>query len=451
MTTIFRALSVSAFAFAALSGCSESELAQATGKGSINAINAMPTSPQVAFLIEERALGSLAYKSSLGAQPFDDLSYNFNFDYIRLGDTDTTRLATHFIDMTVGTDYTVVITGSIAAPVLTQWERAEREWAGDETVFEVAFAHLSPALGDVDVYLAPVGTLPVLGEERAKVSDGDLVPEIELEAGDYEIIITPRDNPDPAAILYQSHPVNLAARLAFTVAIFDADPSIPGNISVRILGQQDGFDIEVPDSNFLPTLRTVHASATSSNFDIYREMDFTTPIFSDLGFLQSTGDVPVPEGVATYTYTEVGMPGMIINEETQQVGRGARTSTVVAGQFNVDLARIILVDNRRSIETHAKLRFIHAALNIQIMDLYLVLPGTDITDRNPLISDLTYGFSSAFAPTVAGTYDLILTLPDDKTPLAMLPAVVLVDGDVVELILVDTLDPLVPDVLETRF
>ena len=221
MTKLFRILSVSAIAFAILSGCSESALQEATGKGSINAIHAMPASPAVGFLIEERALGALGYKGSLGAQAFDDLSYNFNFDYVDLGAIGATRIATHFIDMTADTDYTLVISGSITAPVITQWERPAREWEGDETVFEVAFAHLSPALGDVDVYFAPVGTLPVLGEERAKLSDGDREPEIDLESDDYEVIITSRD--DPLDILYQSHPFFLAARISYTIAIFDAE------------------------------------------------------------------------------------------------------------------------------------------------------------------------------------------------------------------------------------
>lgn len=439
---------VLAIAGAMLGGCAETTLPQATGKGSINALNAMPASPAVGFLIEERLLGTVGYKTTLGAQAFDDLTYNFNFEYLRLGDTATTRFATQLVDMAADTDYTLVVTGSVAAPVITQWEQPKREWSGEETVFEVAFAHLSPALGDVDVYFAATGTLPVLGEERAKLSNDVRVPEIDLESETIEVIITARD--DPTTILYQSHPTLLAARISYTISIFDADPSIPGNISVRVI-TSDGLNVELPDSNFLPTLRTVHTSFGTENFDIYRDDNFTAPIFSDLGFGESTGDVPVLEGIATYTYTRVGEPGTIINEESQTISRGVRTSTIVAGQPGGDLARIILLDDRRSIETHAKLRFVHAAVNNGIMDLYLVGQGTDITERTPIISNLTFGFSSDFAATLAGNFELILTLPDDKTPLATLTPLDLVDGDVVEVIILDTIDPAVPDFLETRF
>jgi hypothetical protein len=448
MTGIFRAMVASALAFAMLVGCSESQLPQATGKGTINAINAMPSSPTVNFLIEERTLGSIGYKSSLGAVPYDDLSYNFNFEYSGVGDTTPTRFATQFVDVIADTDYTLVLTGSVTAPAITQWERPAREWSGDETIFEVAFAHLSPALGDVDIYMAPTGTLPVLGEERGKLSSGDRVPEIDLESEDYEVIITARD--DPTTILYQSNTIFLAARISYTVAIFDADPSIPGNISVRTISS-DGINVEMPDSRFLPTLRTVHVSFGNENFDIYRDEDFTMPIFSDLGFGESTGDVPVPAGIATYTYARVGDPGTIINEESQSIGAGVRTSTIVAGQPSGDLTRIVQVDNRRPVETHAKLRFVHAAVNNGILDLYLVPPGTDITERSPIIPGMTFGFASSFSASLPGSFELILTLPDDKTPLATLPTIDLANGDVVEVIIIDTADPAVPETIETRF
>lgn len=448
MTRYFRALMVSALAVATLSGCAETALPQATGKGTINAINAMPGSPPVTFLIEERFLGGVGYKEALGAQPFDDLSYNFNFEYIVLGEAQSTRIATQFIDMVADTDYTLVITGSVAAPVLTQWERPEREIDGAETVLEAAFAHLSPALGDVDMYVGLTGTAPILGEERAKLSYGDQVPEIELETGQYEVTLTARD--DPATILYQSHDTFLQARISYTIAIFDADPTITGNISVRLISSA-GLTQELPDVNFLPTLRTVHAAFGTVNFDIYRDQNFSAPIFSDLGFGQSSGDVLVDEGIVPYTYTEVGDPTAIVNEETQLITRGLRTSTFVGGQAGGNLTRIVQIDNRRPIDTHAKLRFIHTAFNFQALDLYIVEPGTDITDRPPLIPNMIFGFSSDFSATLAGDFEVILTALDDKTPLTAPIPLSLANGDVVEMIILNTADPLVPDVLITAF
>ena len=431
-----------------LGGCAETTLPEATGKGTINALNAMPASPSVGFLIEERFLGSVSYKGTLGAQRYDDLSYNFNFDITFLGDATPTRIATQFIDMVADTDYTLVLTGSVTAPIVTQWERPEREFDGTETVFEAGFAHLSPSLGDVDVYFALTGTAPVLGEERAKLSFGDTMSAIDLESGQYEVIITARD--DPATILYQSYDTFFAALFSYTITIFDADPSITGNISVRSISRQ-GAAIELADSNFPPTLRTVHAAFGTENIDIYRDEDFTAPIYSDLGFGETTGDLPVLDGTVIYSYTAVGNPGAIIDEESQLVPRGLRVTTILAGLPGAELVRIILIDNRRSIETHAKLRLIQAAANFPTLDLYLVDVGADITDLNPTIRSMTFGLGTDFVAQISNSYDLILTLPDEKTLIAGPLPLDLVEGDVVEALITDTVDPVVADIVITRF
>ncbi len=240
------------------------------------------------------------------------------------------------------------------------------------------------------------------------------------------------------------------ARVSYTLAIFDADPSITGNISVRSISDWV-FSAELPDSNFMPTLRTVHAAFGTENIDIYRDDDFTAPIFPNLGFGETTGDLPVPDGAVNYTYTAVGNTGAIINELNQFILPGQRVSTFLAGMQGGDLSRITLADNRRSIETHAKLRLIHAAANFDTLDLYLVDTGTDIADINPLAADLNFGFFTDFGATIAGNYDLILTLPDEKDPIATLLQLDLVAGDVVEVLLMDTVDPMVADIVITRF
>ena len=448
MTKYLRASIVSAFALAILSGCAETSLPEASGKGSISALNAIPGSPILTFLIEERTLGVAGYKGSVVRQSFDDLSYNFNFDFRFLGDTETTRIATQFIDMVADTDYTLVLTGSVAAPIVTQWERPEREWVGTETVFEVAFAHLSPSLGDVDVYLAPTGTDPVLGEERAKVSYGDRVPEIDLESAEYEVTITARD--DPAMILYKSASVIFSSRVSHLISIYDADASITGNISVRSISGT-GSSNELPDVNFLPALRTVHAAFGTENIDIYRDEDFTAPIFSNLGFGESTGDLPVPAETVEYTYTAVGNPGAIIDEDAQLTLAGQRSSTILAGLQGTNLRRIFLVGNRRSLVTHAKLRVIQAAANFDTLDFYFVETGADITDLSPTIRRLGFAAGTDFSAQLANNYDVILTLPDEKTLLAPPTRIDLANGDVVEVLIMDTVDPMVTDVMVTRF
>ena len=446
LTQILRALIV--FAVLVGGGCAETTLPEATGKGSINAINAIPDAPGLNFLIEERFLGTVGYKGSLGAQPFDDLIYNFHFEFARLGDTELTRIATQVVDVVADTEHTLVITGSIAAPILTLWERPQRVFDDNATVFEAGFAHLSPSLGNVDVYFATTGTMPVLGEERAKLSYGDTMPAIDLESGQFEVIITDRDQ--PGMVLYQSDDTLFGAGVSYTITIFDADPSITANISVRAITPSGGA-IELSDSNFMPTLRTIHAAFGTENFDIYRDEDFTAPIYSDLAFGESTGDLSVEDGTVLYTYTTVGDTSMIIDEESQLVPTGRRVTAVLAGLLGSDLTRIIATDNRRSVVTHAKLRLIQAAANYSTLDVYIVDAGADITDLTPSLSSLSFGLATDFVAQIANSYDLILTLPAEKTVIAGPISLVLADGDVIDALFTDTVDPMVADIILTSY
>jgi len=250
--------------------------------------------------------------------------------------------------------------------------------------------------------------------------------------------------------LYQSDGVFLAARLSYTIAIFDADPSITGNISVRLMSSQ-GLSAELHDSNTMPTLRTVHTSFGTGNLDIYRDEDFTAPIVSDLGFSEITADIPVPAGTVLYTYTDAGNPGVIVEEQLQTVTNGTPVTAILLGMQGTDLAVTVLNDDRRSVESHAKMRIVQAAANFALLDLYLVETGSDITDEFPLIRGLTFSIASDFAPTVPGDYDLILTLPDEKDPIATPINLDLAGGDLAEVIILDTVDPTVADTVVTRF
>jgi hypothetical protein len=147
---IFGLISIIVIAIFA-NGCAETTRPLATGTGSIRGIAAIVDAPDSLFMIEERRVGPTPYKGVAGFNIYDDLSYNFNFDFFLPGDIDRTRLTTQFIDVVADMEYTVVLTGSIDNPTTILWEDAQREWDDAETVFEPVFAHISPALGDVDV------------------------------------------------------------------------------------------------------------------------------------------------------------------------------------------------------------------------------------------------------------------------------------------------------------
>ena len=138
-----------------LAACtSDSSLPEATGKGSVRAINAIPGSPEVGFLIEERPLGGVRYANSTAPTSYDDLSYNFHFEISYPGEFVFTRVATETVKVEADGDHILMITGDINAPDVTVFNDIVREFGDTDTVFEVRFLHAAATLGDVDVYLS---------------------------------------------------------------------------------------------------------------------------------------------------------------------------------------------------------------------------------------------------------------------------------------------------------
>ncbi|MGH8168853.1 MAG: DUF4397 domain-containing protein, partial [Woeseiaceae bacterium] len=200
MTIVLRYALALAAAGLLLGGCSETTRPEATGKGNIRGINSVATAADVTFLIEERALGGLAYKNATSVQEFDDLTYNFNFDARVPGQSTLRRIATETVDVVPDMNYDFVLTGTLDAPSIVLWESEERQWEGSETEFEVSVGHVASGTGTVDVYFAATGSAPVAGSARGTLSFGDRLPAFEVENGEYQLIVTAAGN--PAAVLF---------------------------------------------------------------------------------------------------------------------------------------------------------------------------------------------------------------------------------------------------------
>ena len=255
------------FALLAVTACTgESNLPVPTGKGTIRAINTISASPLVNFRIEERVLGTLSYKgASVGAR-FDDLEFTFNFDVLFLGDINATRVASQLQKIDANKDYTFVLTGAIDNPTITTWVGDERTWDGSETVFEVRFAHTAVSLGAIDVYFAPTGTAPAIGEQRGTLNFGEILAPIDIAAGNYVYTVTPSG--DPATVLFQTLELAYFAQTAFLMPIYDGDETDTGSRVAQIIASTLPAFL-LPDAMALPTIRFIQASLDLPNSDVY--------------------------------------------------------------------------------------------------------------------------------------------------------------------------------------
>ena len=222
----------------------------------------------MSFFIEERRIGDVDYKFSTTPVTFDDLEYIFSIETVLAGDILATRVASQPLKVVKDTDYTFLISGALAAPDITVWETPIREWSGTETVFEMRFANAADSIGDVDVYFAAPGTVPMPGNAIGTLSFGEVLPQTDYESGDYVLTFTAAG--DPLTVHFESSTLSLIAQSSTVISIFDTDANNTGLWSVRAFFAAGGSGpIEAVDST--ATARFFHASTMLVEADIYND------------------------------------------------------------------------------------------------------------------------------------------------------------------------------------
>jgi hypothetical protein len=415
-----------------------------TGKGSIQAINAISTSPTISFLIEERTNGNLDFTTSSPKTRFDDFAYNLNFDALLAGESEPTRIASRLLQVVKDTEYTLIISGDLAAPTLTLWERAVREYADGGTVFEASFGHFSPALGDVDIYLADAAIAPAAGNEVGTLTPGGKLPPLDFEAGDYVLTITTAGL--PGDILFTSDVLTMEAATTMLFIIFDTDANDRGPVSVRAFNTETGAAETIIDPLYPPTVRFIHALQDLGAVDIYIDDPLTIPAIEDQDYRGVSAEIEVPVGVLPITYTAFDNIGTILVDDDISMTPGVRADYYVVGDVASPVS-VATVPDRRSVETLAKFTVVYTETNHDPLDLYIVEAAADIADVPARFAGLTAGLEPLLTQLPEGSYDVYLTVTGEKTVVAGPQQVDLALGDVVTAIVYDTVNPATADIV----
>lgn len=428
------------------SACVESSREDATGKASLRGVNGIVDAPDVAFKIEERSLGTVAYGATTPVRRFDDLTYNFNFDASIPGEEQQRRLATRFLDVILDTAYLFVLSGTVSNAEIVLWEQPERQWNGSESVFELNFAHLNNTAGPVDVYFAAAGVAPAAGNAVATLTRGERLGPSEFAGGDYVLSVTPAN--DPQTILYSSTTRSYTAATTSTILLLDRNPSRTAELTVRQITAA-GDSVDMFDPRFPPQGRVLHAAAGIGNVDLAENGDFGALVASDVALGEITADAPLTAGTNTYTFTDTGNQGAIILEREQIIGDGLYENLILTGSAAAPGA-LNTISQRRPFATSGRIDFVHAAAAFDTIDIYLLPAGESIDDAAPTSPQFPFGFTTGLAAIVADNYEITVALAGEKTVLAGPLAVDVANRDVLEIFVIEAADPNAVDVVIVR-
>lgn len=443
MRNTFAVLAV--IATLALGACGkESSFPEATGKGNIRAINAIASSSEVSFLIEERSLGGINFREASSLTPYDDLEYTFNFEVVYAGDNSVTRIASQFIDVVADTDYTLVLTGTVANASIVLWEQPERVFTGSETVFATRFAHTSDSLGSADYYFAPPGVAPVLGEAVGTLSFGDVLTDIDFEAGDYVLTVT--SNGDPTDVLFVSDTSTFVAATQYTISMFDggANTFAPFIAHTFASGAVVASGT-LSDVNYPATAEFVNGSLELGTVDIYDDDMQTSLIVDDLPHMGISAELNLASGENQFGFTPADSNNPVLIDQTLSVFPGVRTRLVGLG-LSDSLRAVTYVPDRRPVETQAKLQVFSAANTFGFLQMFIIEADAVLENQLPVLSTLVAGSSPQTVALQAGSYDVYIREFDSTEILAGPVRLDVALGDVVGTILYDTVDPAVVEV-----
>ena len=428
-----------------VAGCtSESKLPNPTGKGSIRAFNAIPGSPDIRFLIEERTLDVIGYQDSTSSVRYDDFEYNFNFELFLPGEIEPDRVLTLSHKIETRRDDIFLLTGDPANPTLTVWSAPEREWSDSDTVVEVRFAHTIYAQDAVDIYLDEAVVPAVVNNKVATLSYGEITDLSDYQEGTYIVTIT--EAGDVNAVLFQSTELIFAVRSSVVIAGLAGNENDTSSIVLSAM-LTPGGDRKITDATASPTVRFFHASYALQTSDIYDDEMLTSRRVENHAYGEITGDLDVSGDLETYYYTPTGSTAAILHQFDYQAAPGRHTNLLILGPAD-DYTAFSYLPDRASVSLYAKLNLFNAALDSSIIDLYLTASGVAIADDDlPSIQFVLYPGVSSVKPVEAGSYDVYVTPVGEKTVLAGPLPIDLVNGDIVNLLALDTGTP---DVVELK-
>lgn len=273
------------------------------------------------------------------------------------------------------------------------------------------FAHATPALGPLDVYVtAPdtdlAATAPLLTVDPLDHSDSLEVPFGDLRirlaaAGTLDVIM------DSGELEFAEQPgtTGPGAEWLFAVA-----PSLTsGPAPVQLIGSSGRSSLRLNDAGTTATLRAYHAVAGTPAVDLVAATDPESILLTDLQFGTRSALVALPGEELEVEFRLTGQPDETVASRTLPFVNGSEYAVILAGTSATP--EVLAVETlRRSIAPQARIRFAHLAAGSEYFSVFL----TETEDEPPspdnrVVVDLRSGQVLEYLPIEPGDYFVTFT------------------------------------------
>ncbi len=274
-----------------------------------------------------------------------------------------------------GVEYTFVTTGYVDAPVsfaITR-ERVRRPFAD----IYIMMAHTSTLEAELEFYLtAPdedlANATPFATLAPTESSEPELIPE-----GEYRIRILRASD---GTLIYDS------GLLVFfrdddaedgrgghdwLFTIFDG----PDTVQWPILGYltDGGSSFSIPGEGDNSSLRVRQSATTIGPVDALLDGDASSPLATDLGYLESSNFRALSPDEYLVTLTATGQPSDVLLEDTVETSPGNEYALNIIDSHAQPVG-VLQIENRRSVVTSARLDILVGAPEDELVTVYLGYP-----------------------------------------------------------------------------
>ena len=403
----------------------------------IGALHASPDAPAVNILVDGEPLASGAdYKASVFTV-VDPGTYTVQVDGI-LPSGPATVIQPADVTVAADTITTIVALGEVAdiAPLVLTRPRTAPP-AGE---VRVTVLHGAPNAPAVDVYATTPGADLAQSAPLGSFSFSQTLGPVEVPAGDYQIRVTLAG--DDEAVVFDSGELALREGLDLLITAVEDTTTSEAPISLVVIG--DAQPAEVLDVGTPAALRVIHNSPDAPAVDVVVNDDFDQPLIEDLAFPNvapnPTDFVAVPADDYNVKVTVANDPGTIAIDEDLTLDAGVEYS-VYAVNVLAEIEAQVLVDDRRSVATEAKVRIVHGSPNAGDVDIYVTAQGADITNLEPNVAGFEFQDDTGYIALEGGTYTVTVTGAGTKTAAIGPLDITIADGGVYTAV---ARDPLVP-------
>jgi hypothetical protein len=396
------------FAAVVLGAC-DSETEERPPPSDLSVVNAAPGFENLVIRRGRTSVaevGNLVYGARV-TRTFDSDTYNFTVETFDSIKAEVVERATFTDELIEGQKHLFVLAeqGGAVTPLRFARPRFDESSAN----WELNVVHAVAGAPAVDVYAVPTGTDITGTTPAASVAFGQLVTSGTLPPGSYEFTLTEAGN--QANVLFVSTPIEFPAGLSTEVTIAADQNGVPNRFV--LIGTSTSGDFSLGDSQIPATARFINGVSDELARDVYLDGDFTTPFADDIVYAAVGDFVNLPDGTSQISITPSDNASVVEAELTDLITPGDIHNVLIAGSAG-NVTAAVAIENQLPNNEYARLSFLSTVNAYAALSIYVVSPGTDISNSIPNLV-LTAPGASPRNLIAGGTYEIIVQDAESDT------------------------------------